>query len=500
MFRFDNFKIGTRLGVGFGVMIASLVGFSFYAIDTMNRLSGFTEKFYRHPYTVSTSVLRIRLRVSNTKGYLNEVILARNETELQFAINQINTEEKLVYEEFAIIDQYFLGDKKDVAEAESFFKQWKPYREEIIRLKKEKKDQEAIAMGKSNTTRHFETLQKHLDDISNFAAKRAELFVIESVKSKNVALQLTIIILISLTIIIAIFSILITRSISVPLQKTVQLNNRLAKGELNISIPDSGQDEVGQLLRSLEYLTDNFKSIVSQVQQVSANIKLGSQNMSGSSVSISAGVTEQATATQEVTVSIQNITGGMRKTADMATSTQTISSQAAEDAEATRQAMKIAVDSMTTIGQQIMFIEDIAAQTNMLALNASIEAVRSQEVNNGFSVVAFEIRKLAKHTREAAAEINQLSHQSISSVQMAGEMLEKLVPSIQETAALVKTISQLNQEHLNSTNQIKQAMQQLDQVTEQNAAMATDLSKMAGTLAHQSDELQRAIAFFQIKR
>lgn len=497
MFRLNNFKIGTRLGIGFGMALSVLVGFSIYAADNLNRLSALTEKLYQHPYTVSTALLRIRVNTAQIHRQVKEILLAQNSQELPMMIADINNREKLIYDDFALIHQRFLGDKADITQAQAQFATWKPRRDQVIQLKQANKTAEAIALAKANNIQIIDELNRELDDISEFAAQRAKLFVEEAIMAKDLALQWMVGVVVILILIATPLALLITRSIVNPLQETVKLHNQLAKGELDLAITSTGSDEISELLSSLAYVVNNFQKVVDQVQQVSAQITEGSQSMSASSVQIASGVTEQASATQEVSISIENITGGMRQTSDMATATQSISMRAAVDAEVTYQAMKVAVDSMTTIGKQVLFIEDIAAQTNMLALNASIEAVRSHDTTNGFSVVAMQIRNLANHTREATVQINQLSNDSINSVQSAGDMLEKLVPGIQKTADAVKSISQLNQDQLNGVNQIRQAIHQLDRVTGQNEAMATEIAAMAAVLARQSSDLQQAIAFFQ---
>lgn len=500
MLRLNNFTIGTRLGIGFGLAIAVLGGFSIYAIDNLNRLSLLTEKLYQHPYTVSTALLRIQLNTAQIHRQMKEILVTEDRQELEAIVNDINNHEKLVYQDFALVHERFLGNKAEVTKAQAQFAKWKPRREQVIQLKRANKTAEAIILAKDNNRRIVDQLTQELKGISDFAANRARLFVKESEIARDLALKWLIGVVIALILVSTPLAVLIIRSIVLPLQDAVRFHNRLAQGELNLGITSTGSDEVSELLNSLNYVVENFQQVVNQVQQVSAQIIEGSHSMSASSSQISSGVVEQASATQEVSISIENMTDGMRRTSEMANSTQSIAMRAAADTELTSQAMQLAVDSMTTIGKQVLFIEDIAAQTNMLALNASIEAVRSHDTTNGFSVVAVQIRNLANHTREATVQINQLSNDSISSVQSAGNMLEKLVPTIQKTAEAVSNISQLNQEQLNGVKQIRQAIHQLDQVTGQNETMAAEIAAMATTLARQSNDLQQAIAFFKRTR
>lgn len=494
-----HFKIGTRLGLGFGVMVATLFGVSLYTIANMNYLAELTEKLYRHPYTVSTSVLKARVGILTMHRGIKDVVLARNTGELDAAVTLIQEQEAEVYRQFDMIEERFLGDQADVAAAKELFEDWEPIRNQVIAFKRAGNDAGAaqITRREGQGGQQTQLIFAEMDKIADFADNRAMLFMEEAQNSRNLALQMTWGV-VSLAVLGTIgVAIAITRSIVVPLQQTVQLHNQLSQGALNLHIESQSDDEVGQLLRSLSQMVTTFQKIVRQVQTTSDAITAGSQGMSRSAVQMSSGTTEQASAAQQASVAITKMTNEMRQTADRANSTQAIAQQVALDAAATGKAMQMAVAAMTAISQRITLIEDIATQTNMLALNASIEAVRSQDNTNGFGVVAIEIRKLAEHTRKAALEINQLSHSSLKSVQTAGQMLDQLVPSIQKTSDLIEFIAASNQEQLQGSSQIKQAIQQLEQVMQQNNQMAAHLSQMSTNLAEQSHSLQSGVAFFQ---
>ncbi|QTA79769.1 Methyl-accepting chemotaxis receptor protein [Desulfonema limicola] len=170
------------------------------------------------------------------------------------------------------------------------------------------------------------------------------------------------------------------------------------------------------------------------------------------------------------------------------------------------------VKAMNEIEEKISIIEEIARETNMLALNASIEAARAGEHGKGFTVVALEVKKLAEHSRVAAAKINELSTSSVEVAEKAAELLKKTAPDIQKTADLVQEISAACNEQSTGAEQINLAIHQLDQVIQQNASAseqmsasaenlsssAEELSAGAGKMASQASQLQDAVAFFKI--
>ena len=183
------------------------------------------------------------------------------------------------------------------------------------------------------------------------------------------------------------------------------------------------------------------------------------------------------------------------RSADNAQQTEKIALKSAGDARESGRAVGETVTAMKDIAGKISIIEEIARQTNLLALNAAIEAARAGEHGKGFAVVASEVRKLAERSQAAAAEISKLSSSSVQVAEMAGQMLEKLVPDIQKTAELVQEINSASSEQNSGAEQINKAIQQLDQVVQQNAGVAEEMSSTSEELAAQAENLQSAMEF-----
>ncbi|MBR0785064.1 methyl-accepting chemotaxis protein, partial [Bradyrhizobium iriomotense] len=257
-------------------------------------------------------------------------------------------------------------------------------------------------------------------------------------------------------------------AMTVNLNATAAVANEIAQGNLTVEAkPLSDKDTLGL---ALERMVEKLRQIVSEALTAAQNVSAGSQELSASAEQLSQGATEQASSAEEASSSMEEMASNVKQNADNANQTEKIAAQSAKDAEASGAAVGRAVNAMQTIAEKITIVQEIARQTDLLALNAAVEAARAGEHGKGFAVVASEVRKLAERSQAAAAEIGTLSADTVKVAQEAGAMLAKLVPDIKKTAELVEEITAACREQDVGSAQINQAIQQLDKVGQQNAS------------------------------
>lgn len=298
-----------------------------------------------------------------------------------------------------------------------------------------------------------------------------------------------------LGIVIAYF---MTRAITAPVKKGVAVADRMAKGDLTVDIKADSNDEIGILMKSMKSMVDSIKGVISDVIESSDNVASGSQELSASAAQMSQGATEQAASAEEASSSMEQMSANIRHNSDNAQQTEMIALKSAEDAEKGGAAVEETLTAMKQIADKITIIEEIARQTNMLALNAAIEAARAGEHGRGFAVVADSVRKLAEKSQAAAGEISNLSLNSVSIAENAGELLRKIVPDIRKNSELVQEINAASNEQNAGADQINKAIQQLDHITQQNASAAEEMSATSEELASEAEQLKNAIGFFKI--
>ena len=275
------------------------------------------------------------------------------------------------------------------------------------------------------------------------------------------------------------------------------LLDHLETGNLTRQCRMRGRDEFGRVSESLNKVINKLREAFITIQQVSGAVHEESLELVETSAVMADGASTQAASIEETSSAMEEMSSNIAQNTDNAQVTGKISQQAAQDAVLGGEAVKRAVAAMKEIAGKISIIEEIARQTNLLALNAAIEAARAGEHGKGFAVVAAEVRKLAERSQTAAGEIGHLSASSVQIAEQAGAIIDKLVPDIQKTAALVQEISTASMEQSQGVGQINHAVQELDQVIQKNAGISTEVAETANGLSGNAQALAEAVRFFQ---
>ncbi len=339
--------------------------------------------------------------------------------------------------------------------------------------------------------------QLYFDYVPFIKAYVAVTYYTEDLNGVLYDLFLTIII--ALVIGISVFILInryVARSISKPIQQSVAFTEQIAGGDLSAELDIDQNDEVGRMAKALNVMVAKLKEVLGEINKGSENIASAGHQVSYTSMQMSKGANDQAASVEEVSSTMEEIVSNIELNSQNASNTKEISFSAQRGMKEVYSKSNLSVEATKSISQKIGVINDIAMQTNILSLNASVEAARAGAEGKGFSVIAEEVKKLADLSKKAADEIINLSEESLEIANSTGEKVGEMAPDIEKTTQLIQEIAVASSEQLKGAEQVNLAIQELNHLTQENASSSEELAASAEQLSSQADSLKQLVSFF----
>ena len=514
--KIENLKIGPRLIGAFCIVLVMLIAVAALGVTRMAAIQNAMIGITRGNNVEASLASAMRLSVDDRMIALRNIVLLDDMAQMQAQVERIRRQasdydaaEKQLRATFALYgiqqEEATLLDQIKEASTAAL-----PLMERVQALGLENNTPDAVKILIGDLRTVQQRWQKNLAALD--ASEKRQNDAATAAADKSYAFARAMMIGIAALAVLSggLIAALITRSITVPINRAVTIARTVAIGDLTSEIRITGKDETSMLLEALKLMNEGLEKIVRQVRAGTDSMTSASRDIAAGNLDLSSRTEQQASSLEETASSMEELTGTVKQNADNARQADRLANAAS--AVATKGGTVIAdvVGTMSAINASskkiveiIGVIDGIAFQTNILALNAAVEAARAGEQGRGFAVVATEVRNLAQRSAAAAKEIKTLISDSVSKVESgtqlvdeAGATMNQVVDSVRRVSDMITEITAASREQSLGIDQINQAIIQMDGTTQQNAALVEQSAAAAESLQGQAVALADVVGKF----
>ncbi|WP_290603412.1 methyl-accepting chemotaxis protein [Janthinobacterium sp.] len=513
-------KVGTRLGLGFALVLVLLVAVTVLGIARMAQIQERLDHVINVNNVVTRLVIDMRGNVSDRITSLRILTLMTDASDMEPEMARIKTQTATYQETQKKLEEKFAVES--TSEEKALLASIKEY-EAAAMPAIAKASALWMANDAEGATRvmikEIRPVQKKwmeaLEQLATLEDKLNEQMQSDARKAFDSA-RLFMIILGVLAVAMGVAAALvITRGLLKQLggepDYTASIAGSIANGDLSIGIHTQPSDN-SSLLAEMKEMRNSLVGIVGQVRVGTETIGTASREIADGNIDLSSRTEMQASALEKTASAMEELTSTVKQNADNAREANKLAATASDVALKGGSVVSQVVDTMSSINESakkivdiIGVIDGIAFQTNILALNAAVEAARAGEQGRGFAVVASEVRNLAQRSAGAAKEIKILIDDSAEKTErgtrlvgQAGVTMGEVVDSVRRVTDIMSEIASASQEQSAGIEQVNLAIIEMDGMTQQNAALVEQAAAAAQSLQDQAAELAHVVSIFKL--
>ena len=538
-----DLKIGTKLTIVATVLMLFIGVVGYVGFKGVKEVKGLMEGIYNQNYGPSVNIANLKSNMNEVRVALLTMMAANDKAKMDEQNEHIKELREDIAARLSELTKSTSNEKvKTLKEVIVAFRDTRD--KEVIPLIYEGKIQEAKALATGIQAERFKKIvsisNELIDEAKNDAEKAIQNGTNTYENSKNVLITVIV-----LAILIGgLLSFVLASMITKPITKAVNLAEAIANGDLTQKIDVSmlnREDEIGHLMKSLDKMSHSLNEFISSVVSSSTRIASASEELSASATQIAKGSqsqTEKATtvaaSAEEMSATVIEVAKNASGASESAKESNKLAQKGKTTVERTIEGMNGMAQSVeesasvitqlgtrsNEIGEIIKVIDDIADQTNLLALNAAIEAARAGEHGRGFAVVADEVRKLAEKTTKATKEIGGMigtiqaetgkAVQSMGEVTKevgeevkqakdAGDALNEIAANVDKLNSMIQQIAVASEEQSAATDTISKDIQDIANTTKETSTSSTQIADASNDLAKLATELQGMLAKFKVR-
>lgn len=547
---FKNLKIGRKLILTFTVIILLYIATVAIALINIKNMSERVETLYQGPFANVQSSLQATADMQAVGRHLAVLTATDNQVDEAAYLEETKLLAQDVDRNIEELTSGYVSGEEKVQVLKEQFPDLVINRDRVLTLLEGGKDDEAFQTYMNSYEPQANKVRNTLSEVVQLSIKDAE----DSMAAGQISDRRIVILILLISLVILAFTVVIgvtiTRSIVLPVNEVKQAANEIAGGHLNTRLLYTSKDEMGQLADDiretaaalnlyvselkrnltalgngkLNYQTDiAFKGdfvalgqVLSEINGLLKNsiqqIGASAEQVSGGAQALAQGASEQASSIEELASSINEIADSVQANADSAVKSSDAADAVGSSISESNHQMNILTDSMrqmelnsNEINQIVEEIDEIAFQTNILALNASVEAARAGDAGRGFSVVADEVRRLAAKSSEASkltAELIKKNTEAVSSsigaVDAAAQKLQESVQGAKEVNQMVESISQVSVQQADAIMQVRQSVERISEIVQGNSATAEESAAASEELSAQAQILKELVEKFEV--